>query len=1239
MVFLKLKDLIFQQDTNDNLHFFWNTKSANLSIIDEEAKKIQTAIEQCSNSFNILTDEEKDTVDKTSMLQETLNNCNSELTKGVDASKGFAAAQKKVEANATSAKRDVASYSGALKSMGNVAKSVGATLLNMGAALVVSFAISSLVNWISELASHTETIREQAAEAAGETDGALADLEAQKAKVLELRQALDEGNLSNQEAYNTRRELYGIQQQMIESYGAEAAGINLVTGSVQSLSSAFDKLSEKELRDWYRDNAEGAESTVSKYMGTEMLSQDEDINWSLQNMTDQANVSTVTRGLQNILESLDIEAFNIDGNLIRASTGESLQKLGKNSLDRIRTLETLFEKIQLYERELASSGVSVNFDNIYQDLEKTIKDLKGENFDEEMLTLELHARYKISQDSAVNELYTELEKARAEYDQALASNDEKAVKASVKKITDLQAQLSNLEIEDSSVRNFLDSYIEMCNDYLGENKLKVDIEVNRDGLYDSLAIAVRNFGNGERVSAADILNFTPGSDTLSGGGSDYVKRQTKEAGYNALKTAADEAGISMETLTDTLIELGLVEGQTAQQTVSFSSIINTSSESFQNASAQLDSVQAAYKSVQSVINDYNETGVLTIDNLQTLLSLGDEYLLSMIDENGQLQLNENAYKRLALAKLDKIKADMLDNAISNLNALENEAAAAEYLKTKTDEVTESKYSLYLATLQEKQAQGGNVAKAANQIDSEVQRMLTLFDKTAEGIETNTGLSLGGAEATDAYREALQAQKSALEAEKTALEQTKTALENKKQALEDMKAAYEEDKQSIQSLIDLTMEMQKKQYETQKEQLEKEKEAIREKVDLLKENLHAEKELHDYKKSLEEKTDEITTIEQHLGALGVRDDPEALKRRDELNEELNQARDELTELQYEREMELKEQQLENMYALEEEALDKEIEKIDTILGEEGTLREEAMQLIDGKSQAFYEQLSAYVSTYTTKSNAELQILWNNAYLALDKYTQGHYNTMAVMNLLDWNISQTDQKIANMNTQISQTSSAIATVSSKISSLASAISDYARSLNEMTDAQKRASESAPQLKNYEGYFFGIRYQATAATAREAAQAIRVKMHTNYGGNIKNIMSVDEIEKRLTTYASGTRHAKGGLAIKDENGYELTLDKPAAGRYAVLNEGAVVFTSEQTEKLWELSKNPVRFLSPILASTSVAAGAMRSTSVVDSRSQVINQSATIHVHGNATPEGVDALYNNIEKKFFRSFRKILK
>src|SRR5699024_7831572 len=137
---------------------------------------------------------------------------------------------------------------------------------------------------------------------------------------------------------------------------------------------------------------------------------------------------------------------------------------------------------------------------------------------------------------------------------------------------------------------------------------------------------------------------------------------------HTMRSAAQEYGIEVEELIELLRELKIVQSEAAASTpesFGFTALIDSASESFQNASAQLDSVQAAYKSVQSVINDYNETGVLTIDNLQTLLSLGDEYLLSMIDENGQLQLNENAYKRLALAKLDKIKADMLDNAISN----------------------------------------------------------------------------------------------------------------------------------------------------------------------------------------------------------------------------------------------------------------------------------------------------------------------------------------------------------------------------------------------------------------------------------------------------------------------------------------------------------------------------------------------------------------------------------------------
>ena len=1124
--------------------------------------------------------------------------------------------------------------------MGARAAAVGIKALNMALNAGVMILLTLAIQGIAELLQQSEKAREQAYNAALELQEETAGIADYKSQISALRAELNDVNTSEERSHEIKQELLSMQTELVEQYGAQLGAIDLVNGSLEKQLSMLDQINKNANQQWKMENHDG----ITEALNDIHTNLSDDNHTGINGTYADLHMTLDTR-FDATMEEETLAYKNAIANFITQRLGGSVSNT--NAIFNVKTKAELKEQLEALYAFVENYGRTHKIDTsaVLGGISDAYNYWFDERYEKNKEIVEQWAAVEASENAAYSEIYKEAIASQQQYEDALASGDAHAQEQVIDNMTDLYARFTqekkkwlqpdafgNVDQEAAAVAEYFQTLFDSWDTLTVTARVKFDLEDNKDGLQDTLKEQMKAVFGDENVTDADLYELLENAQYYS-----YTPDGTNKQAelLHTMRSAAQEYGIEVEELIELLRELKIVQSEAAASTpesFGFTALINSASESFQNASAQLDSVQAAYKSVQSVINDYNETGVLTIDNLQTLLSLGDEYLLSMIDENGQLQLNENAYKRLALAKLDKIKADMLDNAIGNLNALENEAAAAEYLKTKTDEAAESKYNLYLATLQEKQAQGGDVAKAANQIDSEVQRMLALFGQTAAGIETNTGLSLGGAQATNAYREAL-------ESEKNALEQTKTALENKKQALEDMKAAYEEDKQSIQSLIDLTMEMQKKQYETQKEQLENEKEAIREKVDLLKENLHAEKELHDYKKSLEEKTDEITTIEQQLSALGVRDDPEALKRRDELNEELNQARDELAELQYEREMELKEQQLENMYAREEEALDKEIEKIDAVLDEEGTLREEAMQLINGKSQAFYEQLLAYVSTYTTKSNAELQILWNNAYLALDKYTQGHYNTMAVMNLLDWNISKTDQKIANMNVQISQTSNAIATVSSRISSLASAISDYAKALNEMTGAQKKAGEIAPQLKNYEGYFFGIQYQATAATAREAAQAIRTKMHTNYGGNIKNIMSVDEIEKRLTTYASGTKHAKGGLAIKDENGYELTLDKPVAGRYAVLNEGAVVFTREQTEKLWALSKNPVRFLSPILAGTGAAANIARSTSTVDNRSQVINPSITIQVQGNATPEGVNALYSNIEKKLFRSFRKILK
>lgn len=76
-----------------------------------------------------------------------------------------------------------------------------------------------------------------------------------------------------------------------------------------------------------------------------------------------------------------------------------------------------------------------------------------------------------------------------------------------------------------------------------------------------------------------------------------------------------------------------------------SSAVDKITSSFDELSKSIDEVQSAYETVNSVMREYNETGIMTVDNLQSLLSLDNKYLAMLFDENGQLDLTSEALKR------------------------------------------------------------------------------------------------------------------------------------------------------------------------------------------------------------------------------------------------------------------------------------------------------------------------------------------------------------------------------------------------------------------------------------------------------------------------------------------------------------------------------------------------------------------------------------------------------------------
>lgn len=90
----------------------------------------------------------------------------------------------------------------------------------------------------------------------------------------------------------------------------------------------------------------------------------------------------------------------------------------------------------------------------------------------------------------------------------------------------------------------------------------------------------------------------------------------------------------------------------------------------------IDSIQSAYDTLNSAVEEYNSNGgQLSIDTIQSLLSLSDEYLACLQVENGQLSLNADAMAQLAQAKLDEAQATAVTQAMTELQAIANGEAA------------------------------------------------------------------------------------------------------------------------------------------------------------------------------------------------------------------------------------------------------------------------------------------------------------------------------------------------------------------------------------------------------------------------------------------------------------------------------------------------------------------------------------------------------------------------------------
>ena len=107
--------------------------------------------------------------------------------------------------------------------------------------------------------------------------------------------------------------------------------------------------------------------------------------------------------------------------------------------------------------------------------------------------------------------------------------------------------------------------------------------------------------------------------------------------------------------------------------------IQKEADTLADLNSQMDKLQSSYKSLCDIRDTYNKSGKITIDQYQELTDMGFNFLANLVDENGELGLNANAFEQLAGAKLQEMQIQMARNAIDTINGLQSETEATEYL--------------------------------------------------------------------------------------------------------------------------------------------------------------------------------------------------------------------------------------------------------------------------------------------------------------------------------------------------------------------------------------------------------------------------------------------------------------------------------------------------------------------------------------------------------------------------------
>lgn len=357
----------------------------------------------------------------------------------------------------------------------------------------------------------------------------------------------------------------------------------------------------------------------------------------------------------------------------------------------------------------------------------------------------------------------------------------------------------------------------------------------------------------------------------------------------------------------------------------------------EEASDAVDTIQNVYDTLHDAADEYAQSGFITVDTLQSIIGLGQKYVAYLIDENGQLVINEERIQAVIAARTQQMA---IESSLAYVEALrmaksEGDIATLNNLLYATEQATNATWGLVYA----------NLALAGLDEDQyqAALRNINAIRAMADSAVQSIGKTVGGV--TD---------------------------------------ELEEMQNGLNDILDYVMDMLKQRIQDQIDGLEDMKDAYSEIIDLKKQSLEASKDEADHQKSMASKMREIAKLQARIDMLSLDDSREAQAEKAALLEELSELQSDLADEQADRTLEAQEDALDKMEEAYHDEKDREIEKLEESISSTQKLYDMAIDYIESNWGTLREQLIAWNYEVGSSLESELVTAWDNAYAAAQRY---------------------------------------------------------------------------------------------------------------------------------------------------------------------------------------------------------------------------------------------------------------